>query len=126
MSRKEAFAETVSQLIEYLCFLVVVCFTPWSLALENLVFWGGGVGHCSFLFIVAIVSIVIIVFIVTIVSIVTKLILFDYGSDDKPQVLADGGQCAVVAAHEAEAFDERGAVVAGGHTFLQVVDDGEG
>ena len=52
--------------------------------------------------------------------------LFNDSSYDEPQMLADGGQCAIVATHQAEAFDERGAVVAGGHAFLQVVGHGEG
>ena len=52
--------------------------------------------------------------------------LFNDSSHYEPQVLANGGQCAVVSAHEAEALDERGAVVAGGHALLQVVGYGEG
>ena len=55
-----------------------------------------------------------------------RLKLFDDGSDDEPEVLGDGWQGAVVATHQAEALDERGTVVAGGHALLQIVGYGEG
>lgn len=36
-----------------------------------------------------------------------------------------GGQIAVVTAHDAEPFVKGSAVVAGGHAFVQIVDQGE-